>query len=234
MARPRKDSCEPDARRRIIEAFWILLGQRPLRSITIGAVSKLAGCNRTTFYYHFADMDVLVASAIQDELLADNILARQLSFVLSGGEVSVASSMLSAPVQRIALAMRSGEMHTIMGILEDVVVGLWEQALCAEGGRLSDDARFAIQFMLHGIMGQLALTVREGGEAPGLSEATDVFVAQAAQLAMQAVAQAQGMGAEEVRERLMACSRSQAAALAPTCSEASGRPEVQPAIQPAV
>lgn len=230
MARPRKDSCEPDARRRIIEAFWALLEEYPLRSITIGSVSKLAGCNRTTFYYHFGDMDALVASAIQDELLGGNVLARQLSFVLSGGDVSMARAMRSVPVQRISLAMRAGEMHTIMGILRGVVIGLWEQALCDEGEHLSDDARFAVQFMLHGIMGQLAQTIREGGEVPGLSAATDAFIEQAGQLAIQTVARAQGMDAEEARARLVACSRSQptSSALPPICPEPQSEPQMQP------
>lgn len=56
MARPRKDAREPSGKERIEEAFWQLFEQRPFSEISVKEVCELAGCNKTTFYYHFHDL----------------------------------------------------------------------------------------------------------------------------------------------------------------------------------
>ena len=43
---------EPTGKRRIKEAFWQLYQERPIEDIGIKEIVALAGCNRTTFYYH--------------------------------------------------------------------------------------------------------------------------------------------------------------------------------------
>ena len=64
MARPRKDADAPDARTRIIEAFWELIENNSIFELSVGEVTRAAQCNRGTFYYYFHDFDELVAIAI--------------------------------------------------------------------------------------------------------------------------------------------------------------------------
>ena len=73
MARPRKDADAPDARTRIIEAFWELIENNSIFELSVGEVTRAAQCNRGTFYYYFHDFDELVAIAIA-QLLQDNEL----------------------------------------------------------------------------------------------------------------------------------------------------------------
>lgn len=73
MARPRKDADAPDARTRIIEAFWELTENNSIFELSVGEVTRAAQCNRGTFYYYFHDFDELVAIAIA-QLLQDNEL----------------------------------------------------------------------------------------------------------------------------------------------------------------
>ena len=73
MARPRKDADAPDARTRIIEAFWELIENNSIFELSVGEVTRAARCNRGTFYYYFHDFDELVAIAIA-QLLQDNEL----------------------------------------------------------------------------------------------------------------------------------------------------------------
>ena len=56
MARPKKSN-QPSVRDRMIEAFWQLLEDNQLHEISVGMIVAKAGCNRGTFYYHFADKD---------------------------------------------------------------------------------------------------------------------------------------------------------------------------------
>lgn len=51
---------EPAGKRRIKDAFWQLYQERPIEDIGIKEIVALAGCNRTTFYYHYKNIhDVL-------------------------------------------------------------------------------------------------------------------------------------------------------------------------------
>ena len=54
----------PSARERIIEAYLRLLSQDSRKKVTVTAVAKSAGCNRDTFYYHFASIDDAARCAI--------------------------------------------------------------------------------------------------------------------------------------------------------------------------
>ena len=53
MARPRRKDGAPGARSRIAEAMWELCCTVPFSKMSVGMVVHEAGCNRSTFYYHF-------------------------------------------------------------------------------------------------------------------------------------------------------------------------------------
>lgn len=44
MARPRKDADAPDARTRIIEAFWELIENNSIFELSVGEVTRAAQC----------------------------------------------------------------------------------------------------------------------------------------------------------------------------------------------
>ena len=54
---------------RLADALWELLGTRRLTEVSVGDVIEAAGVSRGSFYYHFSDLDHLVAWAISQELL---------------------------------------------------------------------------------------------------------------------------------------------------------------------
>ncbi len=66
MARPRKIEGEPDARERMIDAFWILLEAKPSNKITVADVVGAAQVNRNTFYYHFESVNDYMNCAVSD------------------------------------------------------------------------------------------------------------------------------------------------------------------------
>ena len=58
-------------RQSIVDAFWIIAKTEGNAMITVSAVAKKAGVNRSTFYEYFSDMDGLIDSvetALTDEL----------------------------------------------------------------------------------------------------------------------------------------------------------------------
>lgn len=68
MARPSKSDNRPAAEERIKASFWDLFQQKPLERISVKEVCDAAGCNKTTFYYHFQDLRELL-DTIEEECL---------------------------------------------------------------------------------------------------------------------------------------------------------------------
>lgn len=56
MPRPRKADGVPPMKEKIEEAFWGFYEQKPLEKISVREICQAAGCNKTTFYYHFHDL----------------------------------------------------------------------------------------------------------------------------------------------------------------------------------
>lgn len=210
MARPRKDSHMPDARRRIIDAFWELLKTNPLGKITVGMVANKADCNRGTFYYHFADMDALTSAAIR-ELLDDTVLVRVIFALSSDAEetISMVSSLIEQDrdryerrIERFSLIMHAGEMHTIDAMTKQVVVDLWRQVLCRDGEELDPDAQLIIE---SNVSGTLSFIVSRCGSENPLAEVSDTmgsYIHDYTRNAIHWISVAQGMPEEEMLQRL--------------------------------
>lgn len=56
----------------IIDAFWLLLEEKPYNKITVKDIVDRCQMNRNTFYYHFHDIPELLQTAIKND--ADHII----------------------------------------------------------------------------------------------------------------------------------------------------------------
>ena len=205
MARPRKDSIDGCARGRIIEAFWQALEQTPVHEITVGSLVDAARCNRGTFYYHFADMESLISSAVREEMVADDLIALGVFSALAAGDASALERSVSPlRMKRMVLAIRAGELQTVEIAVRQTVQEMWSRKVCREGEELTEEARFAIQFMVGGILGFITWAVRTEMPLCSLTAGQRSYVMSVARTTIKAVAAAQGMAAHEVVARLRA------------------------------
>lgn len=109
MARPRKDADAPDARTRIIEAFWELIENNSIFELSVGEVTRAAQCNRGTFYYYFHDFDELVAIAIAQLLQDNELITDALWHFSSEGDLSAFDRRdVRCLLRRIVITMRAG------------------------------------------------------------------------------------------------------------------------------
>ena len=53
MARPRRDSREAAVEERVEAVFWQMIETRRLSQVSVSALVREAGINRSTFYYHY-------------------------------------------------------------------------------------------------------------------------------------------------------------------------------------
>lgn len=56
----------------IIDAFWLLLEEKPYNKITVKDIVERCQINRNTFYYHFHDIPELLEMAVKND--ADHII----------------------------------------------------------------------------------------------------------------------------------------------------------------
>ena len=83
MGRPRKDGATQKVRERLISAMADRLIREPVDAVTVTSLIKEVGCNRSTFYYYFADTEQLAEAAL-DAVVPVEIPQALLSFVRQG------------------------------------------------------------------------------------------------------------------------------------------------------
>ena len=83
MGRPRKDEATHKVRERLISAMADRLIREPVDAVTVTSLIKEVGCNRSTFYYYFADTEQLAEAAL-DAVVPVEIPRVLLSFVRLG------------------------------------------------------------------------------------------------------------------------------------------------------
>ena len=200
MARPRKDADAPDARTRIIEAFWELIENNSIFELSVGEVTRAAQCNRGTFYYYFHDFDELVAIAIAQLLQDNELITDALWHFSSEGD-------LSAFDRRIVITMRAGAAEQVEQGIHTIIIDRVREIVHPDGEELKADSSFAVGFLVSGIMGFVMAVgfAREGGEEIDLEQLGDSACAYLRAVAMQTVetvAQVEGVDTSELLERV--------------------------------
>lgn len=156
MARPKKNLNEPDARQRIIDAFWTLLEETHISRIGVKAITSAAHCNRTTFYYHFSDIYDLLQKAIAVETLESGNLPKFIFSVLANQHYqNYVNEHLGASAHRVSVAMRQGGTSTVQKIISDQVCIMWSQLIHDSKKSLKPKTKTIIRYASCGILGSL-------------------------------------------------------------------------------
>lgn len=155
MGRPRKDSADDNARLRIYRAYWRLLETTPLGCITVGAITKEAGCNRGTFYYHFDSVDALTDRAIEHSILSNGMLVSALVTWSTDRELQVTSEQWEANLRHVTLLINRGGFERVGHAAKDSILRIWQTALDPSGAPLPEDTALALEFSINGLLGVL-------------------------------------------------------------------------------
>jgi AcrR family transcriptional regulator len=170
MGRPRKDSGEADVRTRIVEAFWDVLETHQLDEISVGMITSKAGCNRGTFYYHFADRNALIQAVIQDEIAE---VPQGLFRFIAGLDESPLKTLGEDKIKRMRLMMEHGGNEEVAEAIKHTVMGMWQAVLCPNGEELNPDTRVILEYMLSGALGIMRIYGNEGTPATFDQQLTD-------------------------------------------------------------
>ncbi|MBM6774243.1 TetR/AcrR family transcriptional regulator [Olsenella profusa] len=141
---------------RLADALWACLAQTPLGDLSVGDVIDAAGVSRGSFYYHFSDLDHLTAWAVREELLDSDRRGNSFLVLAACEPEPNLEPRVERSIERICLLLDRGGMSAVYGVALDVTLGLWERALCPEGGSLPDEVVAQIEYSVGGTVGMLS------------------------------------------------------------------------------
>ena len=175
MARPRRDNGTAPAKARIMDAFSQMALQKPVQDITVSALCQAAGCNKTTFYYHFETFAQLVEKYF--ELLdAPDLLKRAFGNLLGSGAEALEEPDRSELLRRYDVLCTLAALNKA-GIMADTIHRvLREHAGSALRLNEHPDAKqeMLVEFATGGFMALLAYRGRTGN-AVSFNSLVDVF-----------------------------------------------------------
>lgn len=152
MARPKKIEGVPTAKEAIKAEFWKLYEQKPLERISVKEVCEGAGVNKTTFYYHFRDIQEVLASIEQEclpleapEMLVELLIAEDRAEV-----VSRFLSKMGARFERYCVLLSSRGDPDFAKKAKETMALRWCEKLGIDYDALPPDARLTIRFSMGG------------------------------------------------------------------------------------
>lgn len=158
---------------RLADALWGCLETRSLTEVSVGDVIDAAGVIRGSFYYHFADLDHLVAWTLARELLDSDREGHSLVVLAAQEDAPAESEAVSRSLQRVCLLLDRGGMSAVYGVVLDATLHLWQAALRPDGEALSDEVVAQLEYAVGGIVGMLS---RAGASTKAKRRASIAFV----------------------------------------------------------
>lgn len=157
MGRPRKDSGIKPVRTRIVNALWELFDDRSLEQITVQDIADTAGCNRTTFYRHYADMQDLI-EAVEDSLTPSDLpgLVTE-SFVDDEGYRRLSAYLIEEDLRFRQIARLLGPTGdpAFADRLRSAMIDGWSQHLGADPRSFEPRQLLLFQFLSGGVFATL-------------------------------------------------------------------------------
>ncbi len=160
----------PSARERIIEAYLRLLSQDSRKKVTVTAVAKSAGCNRDTFYYHFASIDDAARCAL-DELAPAT--APHIALALTDGDALEIPDHARAHMLLIAKIARKHP--RIRHHLEVMLKNLWATEFGIDQAVLASADEAVLDFMAAGTVGFICEHLADADNARAFDAAFSII-----------------------------------------------------------
>lgn len=158
---------------RLADALWRCLEARRLTEVSVGDVIQEAGVSRGSFYYHFSDLDHLIAWALSQEMLNSDRRGNSFMALAAQAEPPAESETVSRSLSRVCLLLDRGGMGAVFDVALDAQLALWTKALCPEGELLPDEVVAQLEYAVGGTVGMLS---RAGRSSDSKRRASMAFV----------------------------------------------------------
>lgn len=193
---------------RLADALWGCLETRRLTEVSVGDVIQAAGVSRGSFYYHFSDLDHLIAWALSQEMLNSDRRGNSFMALAAQDEPPAESETVSRSLSRVCLMLDRGGMGAVFDVALDAQLALWTKALCPEGELLPDEVVAQLEYAVGGTVGMLS---RAGRSSDSKRRASMAFVHERHLWMVRRVAEVLGESPRSVAARLERARRAVAA-----------------------
>ncbi|WP_433956015.1 TetR/AcrR family transcriptional regulator [Janibacter indicus] len=158
MVRPRYERGDLDARTRIAEAFWTLIGERPYHEVSVLELVRRAGVNKNTFYYHFANIDEMAATIVAQTLDNDAFTRMAASIDALGSEaVGPDDARLNQAFERLGLIAGNHSSPALRELLKNVISKSWCERYSINLEVASAEDRVSFEFALGGVLAVIGM-----------------------------------------------------------------------------
>lgn len=157
---------------RLADALWDCLAERPVGEISVGDVIEAAEVSRGSFYYHFDDLDQLLAWAIRQEVMNSDRKGHSFALLLARTEPS-GDPLVQRAIARVCLLLDKGGMSPVFDVALDAMREVWVAVLEPEGGRLPDGVVAQLEYAVGGSVGMLA---RANGSTEAKRRVSSAFI----------------------------------------------------------
>ena len=184
---------------RLADALWGCLETRRLTEVSVGDVIQEAGVSRGSFYYHFSDLDHLIAWALSQEMLNSDRRGNSFMALAAQAEPPAESETVSRSLSRVCLLLDRGGMGAVFDVALDAQLALWTKALCPEGELLPDEVVAQLEYAVGGTVGMLS---RAGRSSDSKRRVSMAFVHERHLWMVRRVAEVLGESPRSVAARL--------------------------------
>ena len=153
MGRPRYERGSVDARGKIADAFWELIAERPYAEISVLELVRRAGLNKNTFYYHFANIDVMAAEVVGQSLDTQASVRLFASIDTHGADaVGPDDARLNQTFERLGLIAGSHSSPVLRELLKDTIGRAWCEIYGIDMSAASFEHEVTFEFALGGVL----------------------------------------------------------------------------------
>lgn len=185
MARPRKER-QHEARNQLVEAFWKFAREIPVSDMKVDALAREAGCNRSTFYYHFKGISNLREYAVDSSGIVPVLAAALAQGAIGASSSKDPAARAMSAISKQALARQNRDfiwkhekaiddmcslVYHNWTELDDWGIRMRLREICRDA--LGDDVRangvetrILLEFMTNGLIGAMAYRGASGNALP--------------------------------------------------------------------
>ncbi|MBR5259599.1 MAG: TetR/AcrR family transcriptional regulator [Eggerthellaceae bacterium] len=176
MARPKRVPRDESVEELIQLALIDLMCEAPLEQISVGQIAAKAGCSRSAFYYHYADVYDLFDRMVKSRLPVKEVGALFATSLFSsapdGALPQIEADAIIAgaigphrrEVQELYRILGGKESGLLIQRMKAEAVAVWSKIYEDKGLVLGPSDRTVLEFSLNGMLGAVAYRMSIGSE----------------------------------------------------------------------
>lgn len=155
MSRPKSNSSEPSAKKRIEEAFWKLLEEMPYEAISIKRLSSQANVNHKMIYYYYNNIDDMAQHLFEENIRIYFSESNPLLAVLSGQREDFLNNQFLEIGAKRALLYGMSDSAFLNAIFKRYIQKNWLLSLNITEDDLSENEKVDLEFIISGMISLL-------------------------------------------------------------------------------